>query len=109
VREIVRAFLNPIQFNSAAAAAGLATQEARRLYTATCAALQGIDDEDVRRHGEPRPLTPRPLPAAARGNLKRAIEEQNVRRAAAVELEVLPGVFLSFCAGAVAGVRIAFA
>lgn len=107
MREIVRAFLNPIQFNSAAAAAGIPTQEARRLYTAACSALLSIDEREVQQLGEPRPLTPRTLPPAARGNLKRAIEEQNERRAAAVELEVVPGVFLSFCAGVIADVRIA--
>jgi hypothetical protein len=99
--------LNPLQFNSAANAAGLSAQDARRLFSATCEALRGIDANDVQQHGEPRPLTPKVMPVAARGNLKRAIEEQNERRAAAVELEVIPGVFLSFCAGAVADVRIA--
>lgn len=102
----MQAFLNPIQFHSAATAAGIDALEARKLYGEALAALRALSPLDFDKRAQPRPLEPRKLPASARGNLRIAIEEQNAERAAAVEVAVLPNVYLSFCAGVVADVRI---
>jgi hypothetical protein len=99
------AFLNPIQFYRAAEAAGIDRARARSLYGDAIAAVQALTAADLKSRGVPKPLTPRSLPVAARGALKTAIEKQNERRAAAVEIELLTDVFVTFCADVIADVR----
>lgn len=99
------AFLNPIQFNRAADAAGVDRLKARMLYSEAVAALVALTPAALRERSVPRPLTPRALPPAARGALKESIEKQNAQRAAAVEIELLPKIFIALCADAVADVR----
>ena len=102
----MNAFLNPIQFNRAAAAAGVDRAKARDLYSEALLALAALTPTDVQSRGMPRPLTPRPLPATARGTLRETIEKQNAQRARAMELQLVPNVFVSICADVVADIRI---
>lgn len=101
----MRFFLNPIQFNAAAHQAGIAWAQARLLYADAVNALDGLTSTQIAQ-GASRPLPPRPIPASARNPLRAALERQNADRAAAVEVQILDNVFVTFCAGVIADVRI---
>lgn len=103
----MNAFLNPIQFQRAADAAGIDRMTAKSLYSEALVALQNLTSADLKERSVPRQLPARAMPAAARGALKLAIEKQNEQRAAAVEIELLPKVFVAFCADVIADVRFA--
>lgn len=102
----LRFFLNPLQFNAAAHAAGIAWTHANDLYSTAVAALNRLTSDQIKQKGTPRPLTPRAIPASARSPLREALERQNADRAAAVEVQILDNVFVTFCAGVIADVRI---
>jgi hypothetical protein len=99
-------FLNPIQFYSAASAAGVDPLASKRLYAETLRALDALTSAQIAAQGVPHPLTPRVVPPAARSPLREALERQNADRAAAVEVSILPTVSVVVCAGFVADVRI---
>lgn len=101
----MRFFLNPIQFNASANAAGIAWGESRALYADAVNALDGLTLEQIKQ-GASRPLPPRPIPASARSPLREALERQNADRAAAVEVQILDNVFVTFCVGVIADVRV---
>jgi hypothetical protein len=102
----MRFFLNPIQFYSASSAAGIDQLSSRRLYAETVLALAATTAAQIREQGVSKPLTPRTIPATARSPLREALERQNAERAAAVEVQVLPAVAVTFCANIVADVRV---
>lgn len=105
----MRFFLNPLQFNAAAHAAGVAWTHANDLYANAVAALGRLTPSQIKEKGTSRPLTPRVIPAAARSPLREALERQNADRAAAIEVQILDSVFVTFCSGVVADVRIVVA
>jgi len=99
-------FLNPIQFYSAASAAGVDSLASKRLYAETSRALDALTSAQIAAQGVSKPLTPRTIPSTARSPLREALERQNADRAAAVEVQVLPAVAVTFCANVVADVRV---
>lgn len=102
---IVRFFLNPIQFIAAAREAGFSHGRSDALYREALTALNTLSAQKIE-EGTPRPLPLRPIPATARSPLREALERQNADRAAAVEVQLLDNVFVTFCVGMIADVRV---
>ena len=102
----MQAFLNPIQFGRAAREAGFDARAASRMLQEASAALASLTPADVRERGVSKPLPPRVIPTAARSPLRDALERQNADRAAAVEVQIVESVFVTFCAGFIADVRV---
>lgn len=102
----MNAFLNPIQFSLAAQEARVSAATARQLYRDAAQALAEMPYEQVKERGVAKPLPARTIPAAARSPLREALERQNADRAAAIEVEVIPRVAVTFCSGIIAAIRV---